>query len=77
MRTGSLLEVAYVLKSLLVLNQTKALSFREKKMLERARYLLVSEMAMAKNVEETEMELLLNRALAKVNLKFPEVTADA
>lgn len=77
MRTGSLLEVAYVLKSLLVLNQTKALSFREKKMLERARYLLVSEMAMARNVDETEMELLLTRALAKVKLKFPEVTADA
>lgn len=77
MRTGSLLEVAYVLKSLLVLNQTKALSFREKKMLERARYLLVSEMAMAKNVDEGEMELLLTRALAKVKLKFPEVTADA
>ena len=77
MRTGSLLEVAYVLKSLLVLNQTKALSFREKKMLERARYLLVSEMAMARNVEEPEMEVLLTRALAKVKLKFPEVTADA
>ena len=77
MRTGSLLDVAYVLKSLLVLNQTKALSFREKKMLERARYLLVSEMAMARNVDETEMEGLLNRALSKVKLKFPEVTADA
>src|ERR1700687_4474316 len=31
MRTGSLLEVANVLKALLVLNQSKALSFREKK----------------------------------------------
>ncbi len=77
MRTGSLLEVAAVLKSLLVLNQTKSLSFREKKMLERARYLLVSEMAMAKNVEENEVEGLLTRALAKAKLKFPEVTADA
>jgi CarD family transcriptional regulator len=65
------------LKSLLVLNQTKSLSFREKKMLERARYLLVSEMAMAKNVEEPEVEDLLTRALAKAKLKFPEVTADA
>ena len=37
MRTGSLLEVAVVMKSLLLLNQTKPLSFREKKMLERAR----------------------------------------
>jgi CarD family transcriptional regulator len=77
MRTGSLLEVAAVLKSLLVLNQTKSLSFREKKMLERARYLLVSEMAMAKNVDENEVEGLLTRALAKAKLKFPEVTADA
>jgi CarD family transcriptional regulator len=77
MRTGSLLEVAAVLKSLLVLNQTKSLSFREKKMLERARYLLVSEMAMAKNVEENEVEGLLTRALSKAKLKFPEVTADA
>jgi CarD family transcriptional regulator len=77
MRTGSLLEVAAVLKSLLVLNQTKSLSFREKKMLERARYLLVSEMAMAKNVDEGEMEEVLTRALAKAKLKFPEVTADA
>src|SRR4029078_11989618 len=33
MRTGSLLEVAIVLKGLLVLGQTKPLSFREKKML--------------------------------------------
>lgn len=77
MRTGSLIEVAAVLKSLLVLNQTKSLSFREKKMLERARYLLVSEMAMAKNVEENEVEGLITRALAKAKLKFPEVTADA
>ena|SRR5256714_8679848 len=77
MRTGSLLEVAGVLKSLLLLNQTKPLSFREKKMLERARYLLVSEMAMAKNVNDTEIETLLTRALAKSNLKFPEITAEA
>src|SRR5215467_2620388 len=51
MRTGSLLEVAVVLKSLLVLARSKPLSFREKKMLERARYLLVTEFAMARNTE--------------------------
>ena len=77
MRTGSLIEVAVVMKSLLLLNQTKPLSFREKKMLERARYLLVSEMAMAKNVDELEIETLITRALAKSNLKFPEITAEA
>jgi CarD family transcriptional regulator len=72
MRTGSLLEVASVLKGLLTLNQSKPLSFREKKMLERARYLLVSELAMAKNCEETQVEDLLNKALSKHNLRFPE-----
>ena len=77
MRTGSLLEVAIVLKSLLSLAQSKPLSFREKKMLERARYLLVTELAMAKNADEAEVEDLLNKALAKSKLKFPEVTADA
>jgi len=77
MRTGSLLEVAIVLKSLLFLAKEKPLSFREKKMLDRARYLLVTELAMVKNSEETEIEDLLNRALAKSKLKFPEVTADA
>jgi CarD family transcriptional regulator len=77
MRTGSLLEVAIVLKSLLMLAQSKPLSFREKKMLERARYLLVTELAMARNADEAEVEDLLNKALAKSKLKFPEVTADA
>ena len=72
MRTGSLLEVAMVLKGLLLLNQTKPLSFREKKMLERARYLLVSELAMAKNLEETDVEQMLSKALSKCKLRFPE-----
>src|SRR5579871_57494 len=76
MRTGSLLEVAVVLKSLLLLAQTKPLSFREKKMLERARYLLVTELAMARNEEEAEVEDVLNKALSECKLKCPEVTAD-
>jgi CarD family transcriptional regulator len=77
MRTGSLLEVAAVLKSLLLLNRSKPLSFREKKMLERARYLLVSELAMAKNTSEDDVEQLLARALAKCKLRFPEISAEA
>ncbi|MBZ5648291.1 MAG: CarD family transcriptional regulator [Acidobacteriia bacterium] len=77
MRTGSLMDVAEVLKSLLLLNQTKPLSFREKKMLERARYLLVSELALARNVVEPDVEDLLSKTLAKCKLKFPEVTAEA
>jgi len=75
MRTGSLLDVAIVLKGLLLLAQGKPLSFREKKMLERSRYLLVSELAMAKNWEEPEIEDLLNRALSKCKLRFPEASS--
>jgi CarD family transcriptional regulator, regulator of rRNA transcription len=75
MRTGSLLEVAGVLKSLLILNRTKPLSFREKKMLERARYLLVSELSMAKNLGENDVEDMLTKALSKCKLRFPDVSA--
>jgi CarD family transcriptional regulator len=74
MRTGSLLEVAVVLKNLIALHQAKPLSFREKKMLERARYLLVSELAMARNCEEAKVEEILTAALAKIKLRFPEAS---
>lgn len=74
MRTGSLLEVAGVLKNLIALHAAKPLSFREKKMLERARYLLVSELAMARNCEEKEIEVVLTEVLAKCNLRFPEAS---
>ena len=74
MRTGSLLEVSAVLKGLLLLNQSKPLSFREKKMLERARYLLVSEIAISRNCDESLIEQALTKALTKCNLRFPEIS---
>lgn len=77
MRAGTLFETAIVLKSLLVLHHAKPLSFREKKMLDRARYLLVSELAMSRNITEEEMEDILSKSLAKCKLKFPEITTEA
>jgi len=74
MRTGSLLEVAVVLKSLLSLSRSKPLSFREKKMLERAKHLLVTELATAGNKSEGAMEDALVRVLAKARLQMPEIT---
>lgn len=74
MRTGSLLEVAAVLKSLASLSRTKPLSFREKKMLERAKYLLVSELATARNTSEQHIETTLVKALAKARLQLPAST---
>ncbi len=71
MRTGSLIEVAAVLKSLVTLSRTKPLSFREKKMLERARYLLVSELATARNTTAETVEMMLAKSLAKARLRMP------
>src|SRR5260370_5233128 len=59
MRTGSLIEVAAVLKSLVALSHTKPLSFREKKMLERAKYPLVTELATAPNATPETMQSAL------------------
>ena len=69
-----LLRGCWRFKSLIALHQAKPLSFREKKMLERARYLLVSELAMSRNCDETKVEELLALALAKCNLRFPEAS---
>ena len=74
MRTGALSDVAAVLKGLLMLAQEKSLSFREKKMLERARYLLVSEIAVSRNCDEHLIEEALTRALTKCNLRLPDVS---
>ena len=73
MRSGSLTDVAAVLKSLLILAQDKSLSFREKKMLERARYLLVSEIAISRNCDQSVIEEALTKALIKCNLRLPEI----
>ncbi len=71
MRTGALIEVAAVLKSLVALSRNKPLSFREKKMLERAKFLLVSELATARNTSAQNVEDALVRSLAKAKLQMP------
>jgi CarD family transcriptional regulator len=45
MRSGSIYEVADVLKSLTLLAKSKSLSFREKRMLDRAKFLIISEVS--------------------------------
>ena len=68
MRTGSLYDVIDVLKSLNHLSQSKNLSFREKRMLDRARFLVVSEMSEVMSepneVVEGRVEKALERCLA-------------
>jgi CarD family transcriptional regulator len=72
MQNGSLLEVAGVLKGLVTIQSHKPLSFREKKMLDRARVMLVTELATSRGMKEQEAAEVLNKALAKANLRFPE-----
>jgi len=58
-KTGSVLEIASVLRDLFMLKGDKELSFGERKMLDTARNLLVKELAIAKsNTEENIMEEL-------------------
>ncbi len=71
MRTGSLYEVAEVFKSLVALSRNKVLSFREKRMLERSRQLLVAELSVVRNVGEPTIEGELAKALGKSKLRLP------
>ena len=63
MKTGQLREVAEVLKNLCLVSQKKSLSFREKKMYERAKYFIVSEVAQVKALDELEAEKLVEDSL--------------
>jgi CarD family transcriptional regulator, regulator of rRNA transcription len=71
MRHGSLLEIAEVLKTLLILQAEKPLSFREKKMLERARHMLVTELSISRGLAEFDAIDTLQAALAKSSLSLP------
>jgi CarD family transcriptional regulator len=54
-KTGSVFEIAEVLRDLCVLRLTKELSFGERKMLDTARGLLVKELALAKGVADDKI----------------------
>src|ERR1700761_7130246 len=71
MKGGSLLEIAEVFKALVMIQTAKPLSFREKKMLERARSMLILETSIAKSVTETGAVALIAKALGKCNLPMP------
>ncbi|MGB7218082.1 MAG: CarD family transcriptional regulator [Vicinamibacterales bacterium] len=66
MRSGSIYEVADVLKSLTFLAKSKSLSFREKRMLDRAKFLIVSEVSEvireAVAAVESRVEVALERS---------------
>ena len=63
MRTGSIYDVVEVLKSLTFLSKSKSLSFREKRMLDRAKFLVVSEITEVLNEKTPIVEVKVDRAL--------------
>jgi CarD family transcriptional regulator len=71
MRNGSLMDVAHVLKGLLKLQCRKPLSFREKKMLDKARHMLIMELSISRSIREAEAIDLLKDALEQAGLELP------
>ncbi len=55
-KTGSVYEVASVLRDLFLLKVDKDLSYGERKMMDTAKSLLVKELSLAKNVDEEKVE---------------------
>jgi CarD family transcriptional regulator len=65
MRTGDIYDVADVLKSLTFLAKSKSLSFREKRMLDRARFLIVSEISEVMRQTTENIEGRVTQALER------------
>lgn len=70
MKTGSILDMTFVLKSLFYLNLTKPLSFREKKMMEKAKGLIVSEISEVSSLSNLDIE---NKVLQSLSLCFKDI----
>ncbi len=64
MRSGNIFEVAEVVKNLVLREKDKGLSTGEKKMLENARQILISELVLAGNRKEAEVISLIQGVLA-------------
>ncbi len=65
MKSGSVLDIALVLKSLFYLNLIKPLSFREKKMMEKAKELLSTEISEVNDCPSADVEKKMLDMLSK------------
>jgi CarD family transcriptional regulator len=77
MRSGSIYEVADVLKSLTFLAKSKSLSFREKRMLDRAKFLIISEVSEVMRETAPAIEARVDRALERCFSAKARTTARA
>src|ERR671936_1400014 len=65
MRSGSIYDVADVLKSLTFLAKSKSLTFSEKRMLDRAKFLIISEVSEVMRETAPEIEARVDHALER------------
>ena len=65
MRSGSIYDAVDVLKNLMYLSRSKNLSFREKRMLDRSKFLVVTEIAEVGQFETSVVEERVDTALEK------------
>lgn len=72
MRAGHIEDIAGVFKCLLIQQKEKPLSFREKKMLDRARFMLLTEVSSSRGVSLDQAAEILRKSLGKSSLPFPE-----
>lgn len=77
MRTGSIYDVVEVLKSLTFLAKSKSLSFREKRMLDRAKFLVVSEISEVMGQKALAIEKQVEEALERCFASKARSTARA
>ena len=66
-KTGSVYEIASVLRDLYLLREDKALSFGERKMLDTAKNLLVKEIALANDTKEVQVEKKIEQIFAELS----------
>jgi CarD family transcriptional regulator len=60
-KSGNIFEVADVVRTLILRDKEKGLSTGEKKMLNSAKQILISELVLAKDVEEDDIEVKINK----------------
>ena len=77
MRSGSIYDVADVLKSLTFLAKSKSLSFREKRMLDRAKFLIISEVSEVMRETAVSIEGRVDTALERSFVSKARSTARA
>ena len=77
LRTGSVYDVVDVLKNLTILTKSKNLSFREKRMLDRAKFLVVSEISEVLDTASDGIDRRVDKALERCFVNHARALARA